>query len=330
MLRYRRTHRPLLSRWTLIGLGLGVGLAGPPSPLSSFSLSPRAAEARPIRRHNLYALLIDLAHIEANNGERDDRRTAQIIQQQIIGMRMNLLRTYGEREPLWMVLRSTLGALYTMAAANNASTDNDYDLVTRVAGSIENMRLRAERVLISHGPYGAPPPPPSYRPPAVVFVPAPYQPAVSEPSYLPPPPPPVYGQSPPPVYGQPPQQQQPPPPIYTPPPPPPVYGQPPPPPVYGQPQPMPPATFNQYLQQMQNLSFSDEKIRMAQDLLNAGHYFSCNQIMQLMRTSAFGSDQVKIASTLYRRVVDPQNFPILVNSLTFESDRNKLRRAVGQ
>ena len=156
-----------------------------------------------------------------------------------------------------------------------------------------------------------------------------------------PPPPPVYQQTPPP----PPVYQQTPPPVYQqtpPPPPPPVYQQTPPPvyqqqpPVYPQHQqqqqvmPVHPGQFGQRLSQMQRLSFHDEKINFARDLVNSGYYFTCEQIVQLMKTSAFGDEQVKIGSTLYQRAVDPQNFMQMTSALTFESDRQKLRRLLGK
>ena len=49
-----------------------------------------------------------------------------------------------------------------------------------------------------------------------------------------------------------------------------------------------------------------------------------------MKTSAFGDEQVKIGAMLYPRAVDPQNFMQMTAALTFESDRQKLRRLLGK
>ena len=93
---------------------------------------------------------------------------------------------------------------------------------------------------------------------------------------------------------------------------------------------MDPGQFGQILSRMQRLSFSDEKQNYVRDLITGGHHFTCEQIVQLMRTTAFSDDQVKIGAVLYPRAVDPQNFMQLTSSLTFESDRQKLRRLIGK
>lgn len=105
---------------------------------------------------------------------------------------------------------------------------------------------------------------------------------------------------------------------------------PPPPPLPGPPVPIGKAEFNGLLKQLQRLSFSDEKLNLARTTVSSGYAFTCEQVGQLMRTSAFGDDQVRIAATLYPRIIDPQNFIQLTSILTFESDRQKLRQLVGR
>ena len=63
-------------RFSLPALG---GLAAFATPAVNSLLAPPMAEAGPLRRPRIHTLLVDLTHIEANNGERDDRRTAQAI-----------------------------------------------------------------------------------------------------------------------------------------------------------------------------------------------------------------------------------------------------------
>lgn len=313
--------------------GLALGLL--PMSLASFTVS--TVEARPIRRPGVHALLIDLAQIEAFNGERDDQRTGQQIHQQIVAVRINLLRVLSNQENVHQAGRAAMEGLYQMAGLNGRSFDRDPDVLFRVSGSIEHMRYRLEQLMQKVGPYQGIPVPREYRAPTG------YQPPVyrgpiwdplegSGPSAPPvvvmPPNPPV---QPPPVVYQP--QPQPPPVYQQPHYPPPGYQQPPPPPpVYQQPQIMPvsPGQFGPLLSQLQRLSFSDEKQNYVRDLVNSGYYFTCAQIVQLMKTSAFGDEQVKIASTLYPRAVDPENFMQLTSSLTFESDRQKLRRLIGK
>jgi hypothetical protein len=333
------------SRSWLLGLALGV------LPMSISTLTVPTTEARPIRRPGVHALLVDLAQIEAFNGERDDQQVGQQIHQQVVAVRINLLRVLSNQEHLHQAGRSAMEGLYNMAALNSRSFDRDPDVLYRVAGSIEHMRQRLEQLMQKFGPFQAVPVPRDYRPP-VGYQPPIYRgpvwdpfdpksipsapPVYQQPSQ---PSPPVYQQpvTPPPVY----QQPVTPPPVYQQPvTPPPVYQQPsypppgyqPPPPVYQQPQvmPVPPSQFGSLLSGLQRLSFSDEKQNYVRDLAKSGYYFTCEQIVQLMKTSSFGDDQVKIGSALYPRAVDPQNFMQMTSSLTFESDRQKLRRLIGK
>lgn len=360
------------------GLPLLGGLAVFATQLSTTPLAIATAEAGPLRRPRVHTLLVDLTHIEANNGERDDRRTAQAIEQQISVIRSDLLRAMSGELPLPNALQATLNNLYAIAAHNSRSQENDYDLVMRVAGSVEQMRLRAEQVLTQLGPHAPPPLPPTYRQPGSLYVPEPYVPpllppqvaqkqpqvVVQAPGYPPTPgypqPAPVYPQPPgypqpapgypqQPVYPQPPAGYPQPTPGYQQPPPgyqpvAPGYEQPPPgyqptAPAYPQPPqayPQPPATpmpsgqFQTLLNQIKRLAFSDEKINAVQDAVRSGYHFTCDQIVLLMRCSAFGDDQVKIGSILYPHAVDPHNFSLLTSALTFESDRQRLRKACGR
>ena len=72
--------------------------------------------------------------------------------------------------------------------------------------------------------------------------------------------------------------------------------------------PVPPSQFGSLLSGLQRLSFSDEKQNHVRDLAKSGYYFTCEQIVQLMKTSSFGDDQVRLARPVSARAVDPQNF----------------------
>ena len=94
--------------------------------------------------------------------------------------------------------------------------------------------------------------------------------------------------------------------------------------------PMPADRFNQLLGQVRGLPFRDEKIARIKDYLMPDTMFTTAQIGQLMTTSPFGSDRIDIAALLWPRVVDPENFPTLPALLTFESERQDLRRRLGR
>ena len=333
----------------LLGLTLGFTLAGGTSPTGRGLELVRSAEARPMRHPVMHALMQDLTWIEAMNGERDDLRAGNRIENHVATVRQGLLQSLARQQPLYVTLQQTLNQLYAMAAINARAIEADPEVSQRVAGAIEHMRARTEQVLTRIGAYAAPPRPADYRvpvviaPPVVVPLPQNYQQQYQ--ANVPPPPPGQWQQTPPPPPGQ--WQQTPPPPPpgqwqqqqqgqwqQQPPPPPGQWQQTP--PGYPAPAPVPvvapmaPAAFGGALAQMQRLSFSDEKVNYARDLVSSGNYFTCDQIAQLMRTASFGDDQVKIAAMLYKNAVDPQNFTALTTTLTFESDRQKLRRMLGR
>jgi hypothetical protein len=317
-------------------LALSLGLAGSLAPSTPSTGLVRSAEARPMRHPAIHALLQDLTWIEAFNGERDDLRASSRIQEHIASVRTGLLQSLARQQPLHVTLQNSLGLLYRMGAVNARAMEPDPEVAQRVAGAIEHMRSRAEQVLTRIGSYPLPPRPGDYRagvvvaPPVVVPMPNSFQQYATA---TPPPPQPQWQQPPQqqpqwqqqqqqqpqwqqqqqPQWQQ--QQQQP------------QWQQPP------QPQPvmpMAPGAFAQALAQMQRLSFSNEKVNYANDLASSGNYFTCEQIAQLMRAASFGDDQVKIGATLYKNAVDPQNFTVLTTTLTFESDRQKLRRLLGR
>lgn len=304
------------SRSLAVRLGLGIAAA---SAVLALPAGEQVAQARGPRQGPVHAVLHDLAQVEIWNAERDDRRAGQAVQQAVQVARRTLLRAHAGDMPAEQALRGVLDNLYEMADFNYRGTDQDQDSVQRVAGSIEYMRSRIEQALSAMGPgFRLPPPPPSYRRPAPGYVPPSYSTYPAPPQVIPPPPPgPGPGSmGPPPGHGYPPG-------------PPPGRGYPPPPPPG--PMPMSPPEFDALMAKLQRSAFSDQKTRMLQDhLQSGGTYFTCEQIVRVMRTTAFGSEQVKIGALLYPRAVDPQNFPELTSSLTFESDRQKLRQLVGR
>jgi hypothetical protein len=102
-------------------------------------------------------------------------------------------------------------------------------------------------------------------------------------------------------------------------------------PAYPQPaMPMSPERFQSLLSQVRGLPFRDEKLARIKDYLMPDTLFTTNQIGQLMQTTPFGSDRIRFAELLWPRVVDPQNFPELPALLTFESERQELRRKLGR
>jgi hypothetical protein len=58
-------------------------------------------------------------------------------------------------------------------------------------------------------------------------------------------------------------------------------------------------------------------------------WFNTAQVILVLQSFAFGSDQVEAAVTLYPRVTDPQRWEQVYSVFTFDSDRKALRAKVG-
>jgi hypothetical protein len=93
---------------------------------------------------------------------------------------------------------------------------------------------------------------------------------------------------------------------------------------------MGPGAFSALMENLQRLSWGEEKLHIAQDAARSGNYFSCQQIVEMMDATSGGEDKTKIAAALYERAVDPQNFALLTAALPSESERQQLRRSLGK
>lgn len=275
----------------LLAAGTVVG-SGPACP---------PAAARPLRQPFVHLLLHELAQLESLSAERDDQGAAQLIAQQTGASRLALLRVLGGTLALEDGLRAIAASLTAIAGLHQRATDRDAEVRSRISESLERLRLHVEQALgspaLPRAAPGAYAPSGSLAPQGAYAAPG----APAPPGSLAP-------------QGSP---QQPAPPQELPGPP-------------GPPGPIGKAEFNGLLKQLQRLSFSDEKLSLARSSVSSGYAFTCEQVGQLMRTSAFGDDQVRIAATLYPRIIDPQNFIQVTSILTFESDRQKLRQLVGR
>lgn len=112
----------------------------------------------------------------------------------------------------------------------------------------------------------------------------------------------------------------------------PVYA---PPPAYAPPAPPPPSAltdqqFRAFMGRLRNATFADAQLAALRDETNAGARWNVRQVIEVMKELNFGDTQVKGAVIMWPSVVDPQNFPEVAASMTFESDRKKLRKALGK
>ena len=84
-----------------------------------------------------------------------------------------------------------------------------------------------------------------------------------------------------------------------------------------------PTEFAQIKLSLQNKSFSNEKLRFAQ-LIAKDHHFTVSQIRELSRTYRIGFDHVAFIKTFYANCLDKRNYYLLVDELTFMSEKNEL------
>lgn len=101
------------------------------------------------------------------------------------------------------------------------------------------------------------------------------------------------------------------------------------PPVPPPPQAMPDQDFNSLLSAIKKASFSKEKL----DLVDGAcqyHFFSTHQVIRVMEEMSFGKDKVAAAAMMHARLIDPDQFFKVYEHLSFDSDKEKLRRQIGQ
>jgi hypothetical protein len=99
-----------------------------------------------------------------------------------------------------------------------------------------------------------------------------------------------------------------------------------------QPQPRrqnPQFNFSQIVTTLENQSFDDDRLRTLKDIINGGAMFNCDQAVQIVELFTFASDQVEAAALLYNSIPQKHCFFQVINSLDYDSDRNKLRRRLG-
>ncbi len=102
------------------------------------------------------------------------------------------------------------------------------------------------------------------------------------------------------------------------------------PPPQTAPQPMNDATFAVFLKHLKDAAFKDAQLAAVGDEVRAGSLWSTRQLIAVMQLLTFGDVQTKAATQMWPNIVDPQNLPDVLASLPFESDRRKLRQAVGR
>ena len=88
--------------------------------------------------------------------------------------------------------------------------------------------------------------------------------------------------------------------------------------------PMPASEFDKFAKMYKKQSFDDDKLsffRAQKNML----MLSTEQVAQLVKPLAFGDNKLALAKEAYSRVVDPQNYYLLLDSFTFLSEKEEFK-----
>lgn len=83
--------------------------------------------------------------------------------------------------------------------------------------------------------------------------------------------------------------------------------------------------FSDLLKAIKKASYSSDKLALVKDVAAIG-WFTVDQVAKVMQEFSYSNEKVQAGATLYPRVVDKQNWFKVYSSLTYSSDRDKLRK----
>jgi len=99
-------------------------------------------------------------------------------------------------------------------------------------------------------------------------------------------------------------------------------------PYYQSPPLMDPVTFSTFYDELRRATNSEKRANIARTGMR--HLFTVDQVVSLMELFAMADDRIRVATTLYRRIVDSENFDKVYAALTFDTDRRRLALAVAR
>lgn len=92
---------------------------------------------------------------------------------------------------------------------------------------------------------------------------------------------------------------------------------------YRPPPTMDPITYQVFFEELRRAATSsDRHTRIA--LAARRHLFTVEQAVSMMKLFVMGDERIRIATTLYYRLVDPEHFDQVYAALDFDSDRRRL------
>lgn len=86
--------------------------------------------------------------------------------------------------------------------------------------------------------------------------------------------------------------------------------------------------FNRLLASIKKESFDDNKLPLLRDAVKHKG-FTCQQAVQIVKAFTFAQGQKDAAVMLHPRLTDPINFHEVLKAMTFDSDRQEVRKRLG-
>ena len=89
------------------------------------------------------------------------------------------------------------------------------------------------------------------------------------------------------------------------------------------------ASFNSLLKAVAAESFPKGRMRVVTDAA-AGNFFTVAQLRRLLKKFSFEREKVNVAAKLHPRLVDPGNFFQVYQDLTFDTNKNALKKRISK
>lgn len=88
---------------------------------------------------------------------------------------------------------------------------------------------------------------------------------------------------------------------------------------------MSPEEFNRFFREYKRKTFASERSKMLDEVLPPSG-FTCSQCRKIVDMCTFGSEKKDMIKKLYPKIADKENFSILTDVFTFESEKRELRQ----
>jgi hypothetical protein len=88
-------------------------------------------------------------------------------------------------------------------------------------------------------------------------------------------------------------------------------------------------SFDMAVSAIKNESFSSNKMNVAKQFIG-GRWMTSQQVKEIIKLFSFGNDRLEVAKFAYGYVVDPANYFVINEALTFSSEKDELNKFILQ